>query len=152
MLVKVTNVVGILVLGNNYKQIQVLSLAQRRVCERIAKYKRLMGDFEAHGKLDRAPEFPPFDEELAERVNAGQGLARAELSVLTSYSKIDLKGSLLKSLVLDDDYLTCNMGIAFPALLAERFNDAIHRRHLKHEIASTQIANDLVNYMGITFV
>ncbi|PXC05924.1 NAD-glutamate dehydrogenase, partial [Pseudomonas aeruginosa] len=75
-----------------------------------------------------------------------------ELSVLISYSKIDLKESLLKSLVPDDDYLTRDMETAFPALLAEKFGDAMRRHRLKREIVSTQIANDLVNHMGITFV
>lgn len=111
-----------------------------------------MGDLEARGKLDRALEFLPSDEELAERISAGQGLTRAELSVLISYSKIDLKESLLKSLVPDDDYLTRDMETAFPALLAEKFGDAMRRHRLKREIVSTQIANDLVNHMGITFV
>ncbi|HHW1921600.1 TPA: NAD-glutamate dehydrogenase GdhB [Pseudomonas aeruginosa] len=152
LLVKMTDAVGALVLGNNYKQTQALSLAQRRARERIAEYKRLMGDLEARGKLDRALEFLPSDEELAERISAGQGLTRAELSVLISYSKIDLKESLLKSLVPDDDYLTRDMETAFPALLAEKFGDAMRRHRLKREIVSTQIANDLVNHMGITFV
>ncbi|WP_164173871.1 NAD-glutamate dehydrogenase domain-containing protein, partial [Stenotrophomonas maltophilia] len=67
-------------------------------------------------------------------------------------SKIDLKESLLKSLVPDDDYLTRDMETAFPALLAEKFGDAMRRHRLKREIVSTQIANDLVNHMGITFV
>ena len=70
---EMTDAVGALVLGNNYKQTQALSLAQRRARERIAEYKRLMGDLEARGKLDRALEFLPSDEELAERISAGQG-------------------------------------------------------------------------------
>ncbi|MCE6985209.1 hypothetical protein EI534_49230, partial [Pseudomonas frederiksbergensis] len=76
-----------------------------RAKERIAEYKRLMADLEGRGKLDRAIEFLPTEEQLTERLAAGQGLTRAELSVLISYSKIDLKEQLLKSLVPDDDYL-----------------------------------------------
>ncbi|MCB2825711.1 NAD-glutamate dehydrogenase, partial [Listeria monocytogenes] len=65
LLVKMTDAVGALVLGTNYKQTQALSLAQRRARERMAEYKRRMGDLEARGKLDRALEFLPSDEELA---------------------------------------------------------------------------------------
>ena len=144
--------VGALVLGNNYKQTQALSLAARRARERIAEYKRLMADLEARGKLDRAIEFLPSEEQLAERLAAGQGLTRAELSVLISYSKIDLKEQLLKSLVPDDDYLTRDMETAFPPSLVSKFADSMRRHRLKREIVSTQIANDLVNNMGITFV
>ncbi|MDF9618874.1 NAD-glutamate dehydrogenase [Pseudomonas entomophila] len=152
LLGSMTDEVAGLVLGNNYKQTQALSLAARRARERIAEYKRLMADLEARGKLDRAIEFLPTEEQLAERLAAGQGLTRAELSVLISYSKIDLKEQLLKSLVPDDDYLTRDMETAFPPSLVSKFADSMRRHRLKREIVSTQIANDLVNNMGITFV
>ncbi|MNY32228.1 NAD-specific glutamate dehydrogenase [compost metagenome] len=85
LLGSMTEEVSGLVLGNNYKQTQALSLAARRAKERIAEYKRLMADLESRGKLDRAIEFLPSEEQLAERVAANQGLTRAELSVLISY-------------------------------------------------------------------
>lgn len=152
LLGSMTEEVSGLVLGNNYKQTQALSLAARRAKERIAEYKRLMADLESRGKLDRAIEFLPSEEQLAERVAANQGLTRAELSVLISYSKIDLKEALLKSLVPDDDYLTRDMETAFPSSLVSKFAEPMRRHRLKREIVSTQIANDLVNNMGITFV
>ncbi|UVJ42627.1 NAD-glutamate dehydrogenase [Pseudomonas sp. LS1212] len=152
LLSSMTDEVGGLVLGNNYKQTQALSLAARRAYERIAEYKRLMADLEARGKLDRVIEFLPSEEQLTERLAANHGLTRAELSVLISYSKIDLKEALLKSKVPDDDYLTRDMETAFPPSLVNKFAVAMRRHRLKREIVSTQIANDLVNNMGITFV
>ncbi len=152
LLAEMTDAVGNLVLGNNYKQTQALSLAERRARERIGEYKRLIVALESAGKLDRAMEFLPSDEQLAERIGSGQGLTRPELSVLISYSKIDLKESLLTSLVPDDDYLAREMETAFPPLLTKKFAEAMRRHRLKREIVSTQIANDLVNHMGITFV
>lgn len=152
LLASMTDEVGGLVLGNNYKQTQALSLAARRALPRIAEYKRLMNDLEGRGKLDRAIEFLPAEEAINERIAAGHGLTRAELSVLISYSKIDLKEQLLGSLVPDDDYLTRDMETAFPPTLVSKFSAAMRRHRLKREIVSTQIANDLVNHMGITFV
>lgn len=152
LLASMTDEVGGLVLGNNYKQTQALSLAARRAYARIAEYKRLMNDLEGRGKLDRAIEFLPTEEQLVERVAEGHGLTRPELSVLISYSKIDLKEQLLGSLVPDDDYLTRDMETAFPPTLVSKFSEAMRRHRLKREIVSTQIANDLVNHMGITFV
>jgi glutamate dehydrogenase len=152
LLASMTDEVGNLVLGNNYKQTQALSLAARRAYARIAEYKRLMGDLEGRGKLDRAIEFLPTEEQLNERIAEGHGLTRPELSVLISYSKIDLKEQLLGSLVPDDDYLTRDMETAFPPSLVSKFSEAMRRHRLKREIVSTQIANDLVNHMGITFV
>jgi glutamate dehydrogenase len=67
LLASMTDEVGGLVLGNNYKQTQALSLAARRAYERIAEYKRLMSDLEGRGKLDRAIEFLPTEEQLNER-------------------------------------------------------------------------------------
>ncbi|WP_460992094.1 hypothetical protein, partial [Staphylococcus aureus] len=96
-----TDEVGSLVLGNNYKQTQALSLAARKAFERVAEYKRLMSDLEGRGKLDRAIEYLPTEEQLNERAAAGKGLTRPELSVRISYSNIDLKEALLKSLVPD---------------------------------------------------
>jgi len=152
LLASMTDEVGGLVLGNNYKQTQALSLAARRAYERAAEYKRLMSDLEGRGKLDRAIEYLPTEEQLTERAATGKGLTRPELSVLISYSKIDLKQQLLDSLVPDDDYLTRDMETAFPPTLVSKFADAMRRHRLKREIVSTQIANDLVNHMGITFV
>lgn len=152
LLGSMTEEVGNLVLGNNYKQTQALSLAARRAYERIAEYKRLMADLEARGKLDRLIEFLPSEEQLLERAAANQGLTRAELSVLISYSKIDLKEALLKSAVPDDAYLTRDMETAFPPSLVQKYAEPMRRHRLKREIVSTQIANDLVNNMGITFV
>ncbi|MCQ4324546.1 NAD-glutamate dehydrogenase [Stutzerimonas stutzeri] len=152
LLFEMTDAVAELVLHNNYKQTQALSQAQHRARERGGEYIRLIAALEAAGQLDRNLEFLPSDEALAERANLGQGLSRPELSVLISYSKIELKKALLESRVPDDAYLAREMDSAFPQLLVERFHDAMLQHRLKREIVSTQIANDLVNNMGITFV
>ncbi|TWI53866.1 glutamate dehydrogenase [Pseudomonas duriflava] len=152
LMVEMTDEVGELVVGNNYKQTQALSLAERRARSHLAEYKRVIVDLESRGKLDRALEFLPSDEVLAERASQGIGLTRAELSVLISYAKIDLKEQLLKSSVPDDEYLSRDMHSAFPQRLTEEFGEAMQRHRLKREIVSTQIANDLINNMGITFI
>jgi glutamate dehydrogenase len=152
LLAEMTEAISNLVLGNNYKQTQALSLAQRQASERIGEYKRLIVALEGAGKLDRPMEFLPSDEQLVERIASNQGLTRAELAVLISYSKIDLKESLLDSQVPDDTFLAQEMQTAFPAVLTDKFPEAMAHHRLKREIVSTQIANDLVNHMGITFV
>jgi len=152
LLADMTEAVAELVLHNNYKQTQALSQAQYRAGERGGEYVRLIAALEADGLLDRGLEYLPSDEALAERSNLGKGLTRPELSVLISYSKIQLKDALLHSRVPDDDYLAREMETAFPTLLGERYRDAMRQHRLKREIVSTQIANDLVNNMGIAFV
>jgi glutamate dehydrogenase len=147
LLAEMTDDVAHLVLGSNYRQTQALSLAERRARERTGEYRRLMTDLESRGRLDRALEFLPSDEQLGDR-----SLTRPELAVLVSYSKIDLKQELLASSVLDDDYLVRDMQRAFPQQLVERFGEALGNHRLRREIIATQVANDLVDRMGITFV
>src|SRR5690606_28004701 len=118
--------------------------AERRARERMGEYRRLMSDLESRGRLDRALEFLPSDEQLGDRA-----LTRPELAVLLSYSKIDLKQALLDSSVPDDDYLVRDMQRAFPPQLVERFGEAMRNHRLRREIVATQIANDLVDRMGI---
>lgn len=151
LLMEMTDSVAELVIHDNYKQTQALSQAEHHAHERAGEYKRLIAALEADGLLDRHLEFLPSDEALDERAAQGKGLTRAELSVLISYSKIDLKNALLKSSVPDDAYFAREMETAFPPLLAERFGEAMYRHRLKREIVATQIANDLVNNMGVTF-
>ncbi len=152
LLAEMTEAVAGLVLLDNYKQTQALSLAERRARERLGEYRRLIGALESSGRLDRALEFLPGDDALAERLIHGHGLTRPELAVLISYSKIDLKSALLHSELPDNDYLTRDMQRAFPRMLAERYGAAMRQHRLRREIVSTQVANDLINHMGTTFV
>ncbi|HET8791594.1 MAG TPA: NAD-glutamate dehydrogenase, partial [Modicisalibacter sp.] len=102
--------------------------------------------------LDRELEFLPDDETLLERSNADEGLTLPELSVLISYAKSTLKGDLIASEVPDDPYIQSHLERAFPSVLVERFPNEMYEHRLKREIVATQIANDLVDHMGIVFV
>ncbi|MBL4610364.1 MAG: NAD-glutamate dehydrogenase [Pseudomonas sp.] len=152
LLASMTNDVSALVLANNYKQTQAISLAQRQAVKTMTEYRRYISQMESSGKLSRSLEFIPEDDQLAERTARGQGLTRPELSILISYSKADLKESLVDSDVPEDSYLARELGTAFPAVLEKKYPDALHSHRLRREIISTQLANDLVNHMGITFL
>ena len=152
LLESMTEEVSELVLANNYRQAQAISLAALETREKIEEYKRFIHDLESRGKLDRAIEFLPDDEGLNERMATNAGLTRPELSVLMSYSKSDLKEQLLDSRVPDDDYLAQAVTTAFPATLGKQFDDAIQSHRLRREIVATQVANSIINTMGITFI
>lgn len=152
LLREMTEAVAGLVLDISYRQVQALSLAQRHAHGRLGEFRRLMADLESRGRLDRALEFLPADDELNARVAQGQALTRPELALLLSYSKFDLKESLLHSPLVDDAYLLDELHHAFPAQLVERFPAAMEHHRLRREIVSTRIANDLVDHMGMTFV
>lgn len=147
-----TEAVGQLVLTNNYCQTQAIALAYRDCKERLEEYTRLMRDYEQQGKLNRALEFLPNEETLQDRRNDNLGLTRPELAVLISYTKADLKELLNHESIASDPYISDIAETAFPATLVHDFEEPLKRHRLRKEIIATQLANDMVNYMGITFV
>lgn len=152
MLEEMTDDVASLVLKNNYRQTQAISIASEDAATRLEEYRRLMNTLESEGKLNRALEFLPDDETLSERKLDKKGLTRPELSVLISYVKGDLKQTLIDSTLPDEPLLAGEMYKVFPRALTRQFSSELGEHQLRREIIATQIANDMVNHMGITFV
>jgi glutamate dehydrogenase len=144
--------VAALVLAHNYGQSQSLSLAVREALRRGPEYRALISALEARGVLDRSLEFLPTDEMLLEREQRGRALTRPELAVLACYVKGQLKLDLLAGDVPEDGYLATAIESAFPLVLARRFRAAMYAHTLRRQIVATQLANDAVDFMGITFV
>ena len=151
-LVEMTDEVARLVLRNNYRQVQAISIAQTESLYRMGEYKRYIHELAASGKLDRELEFIPNDEELHERLVNGKGLVRPELATLLSYTKAILKDQLSASPLPDDDYISREIASAFPAVLVDRYRNQIYDHKLRRQIIATEVANGMINYMGITFV
>jgi glutamate dehydrogenase len=152
LLEDMTAAVAELVLDNNYRQVQAISIAEREARQRSGEYRRLIATLENSGKLDRELEFLPSDEELAERRVQGQALTRPELAVLISYSKAILKEELIASDLGKDPHLARAVATAFPAKLTELYPEDVAEHRLRREIMCTQVANDIVNRMGLNFV
>ncbi len=152
LLKSMTGSVTDLVLGNSYHQGQAISLAEQQALLRMGEYRRFIRALENSGTLDRKLEFIPDDEALVERFAQGKGLVRPELSVLISYSKVFLKQELVKTDISEDPYLSRAIESAFPSLLLDRFRDQVYAHRLKTEIIANELANDLVNHVGFTFV
>ena len=68
-----TNEVAALVLRNNYLQSQAISTLEMQSAARLAEYQHLIRSLERTGDLNRALEFLPADDELAERRKRGVG-------------------------------------------------------------------------------
>lgn len=152
MLEEMTDSVSELVLHNNYRQTQSISLSLFRSQRQHAEYQRFMEWLEGSDRLDRALEFLPSDDQLMDRQNRAYPLwTRPELSVLISYSKILLKEQLLEDDLVDEPFLASIINTAFPLTLVSRFEDQLQQHQLRSEIVATQLANDLVNRMGFTF-
>jgi glutamate dehydrogenase len=141
-----------LVLRNNYLQSEAISTLELQARPRMAEFQHLIRSLERSGELNRALEFLPTDDELAERRKAGAGLTRPELAILLAYSKIWLNNHLLDSDVPEDAYLSTELERYFPTPVRRRFARAISRHRLRREIIATATTNSLVNRMGPTFV
>jgi len=152
LLVDMTDDVSELVLNNNYRQTQAISIAHRDALSRTEEYRRLINSMESCGKLNRGLEFLPSDEEITERKSLGKRLTRPELSVLISYVKGDLKEELIDSDLPDNPYLISEINAVFPQQIIKKYKTQLHGHRLRREIISTHVANDMVNHMGISFV
>ncbi len=151
-LAAMTDEVERLVLADNYRQNQAISLMERMSVSRLGSKQHFIRTLEAQGLLDRQIEYLPSDAEFAERKSRGLGLTRPELSILLSYSKIVLFQQLLDSDVPEDPYLSKELRRYFPEPLQEKYAAHMERHRLKREIIATAVTNSMVNRMGATFV
>ncbi|HEY3851571.1 MAG TPA: hypothetical protein VGL87_11400, partial [Steroidobacteraceae bacterium] len=140
-----------LVLRNNYLQGQAISTGEFHSKERLSENASVIRVLERSGDLNRALEFLPSDEEIAERRKAGEGLTRPELAILLSYGKIWLYKALIHSNVPEDPYLSGELIRYFPGPVQRRFASRLKRHRLRREIIATAITNSLINRMGPMF-
>ena len=156
LLAQMTDDVAALVLRDNYLQGEALSVAEARGPASLDRQARLIRELEKAGRLDRALEFLPDDEEIAARAAARtvvrRGLTRPELAVLLAYAKMSLDHELLQSDLPDAPELAAEVRGYFPPALRDRFAAQIAAHPLRREIAATLVANDVVNRAGLTFV
>jgi glutamate dehydrogenase len=152
LLPQMTDDVAAMVLADNYFQTQVLSLTRGLGVAQLDRQARFMRHLEKLGRLDRAIEFLPSDEQIAERKAQGQGLTSPELAVLLAYSKMWLSDELVDSPLPDDPWVASALQRYFPPLLREKFAQTIPRHPLKREIIATHVLNRMVNRVGPTFV
>jgi len=152
LLPEMTDEVAALVLRDNVFQTQVLSVTGRIAPQMLDAQTRFMQFLEKAGRLNRAIEYLPSDEQLAERRAEGLGLTTPERAVLLAYSKIWLYDELLASPLPDDPRLAVTLTRYFPKRLRERFAQWMPRHPLGREIIATYVTNSMLNRVGSTYV
>ena len=152
LLAEMTDDVAALVLRDNYFQTQVLSVTGRIAPKLLDAQQRFVQFLEHEGRLNRAIEYLPADEEFAERRAARQGLASPERAVMLAYSKMWLYDELVASTLPDDPWVASALARYFPGVLAERYAGYMERHPLKREIIATHVTNSMLNRVGSTFV
>jgi glutamate dehydrogenase len=152
LLAKMTDEVAQLVLRDNYLQTQALSVTETEGGAALDPHVRLIRALEKAGRLNRAIEFLPDDEDIQRRQAAGQGLTRPELAVLLAYAKLTLYDQLLPSDLPDEPATVDDLLRYFPTPIREQHRDSVMRHRLRREIVATVVTNSIVNRTGATFV
>jgi len=152
LLAEMTEEVGHLVLADNYYQTQSLSVSGVRGEKLLDSQAAFIRALEKAGKLNRAVEYLPSDDEIAERRAAKSGLTPPERAVLLAYSKMVLSDELVAATLVDDEYVRSALTNYFPTLLQKRYADVMPRHPLKRDIIATVVANTMINRTGSVFV
>ncbi len=152
LLATMTDDVGHLVLRDNYLQSQALSMMEAHGPDRLDEQARLIRHLERLGRLDRAIEFLPTEEHLAERIAKRGVLTRPEAAVVMPYCKLWLFDEIIDSDLPDAAQLDAELIGYFPPALRQGFGAAIHAHRLRREIVATVVANAVVNRVGGTFL
>ena len=152
LLPEMTDDVAALVLRDNVFQSQVLSVTGHIAPQLLDAQARFMQFLEKGGRLNRAIEYLPADEVIAERRAQGLGLTSPERAVVLAYSKIWLYDELLASPLPDDPWVATALSRYFPQALQERFAGYMPRHPLKREIIATYVTNSMLNRVGSTYV
>ena len=152
LLYDMTDEVGELVIEDCYRQTHSLSITGMLSANQLKEQSRFIQEMERCGKLDRALEFIPDDEEISDRLAQGKGLTRPELAVLLAYSKMVLKEDLVHPDITDNPYYNRLLVDAFPKQLRDKYQEQMQQHPLRAEIIATKLANKIGNDMGFNFV
>jgi len=153
LLAEMTDEVAAMVLRDNYDQTGALATARAQAGAMVDVHARYLRTLESESGLDRAIEFLPGDDVLAQRRSAGTGLTSPEFAVLLAYTKLDVSSRLLASDACEDPWFERELAAYFPAPLRDgRFAPALARHPLRREIIATRVTNLLVDRAGTSFI
>ena len=148
LLTQMQSQVAELVLADNFKQNQALTIMTQSSAFTVEIFSRFIEELEEDKLLDRKVEFLPSNTELKRRIASGEKMTRPELSVLLSYSKMSLYKELINSTIADDVYFEQWLLSYFPQEMQDQFKKEILAHHLRREIILTMITNKIVNQLG----
>ena len=153
LLASMSHEVADLVLANNLKQNEAITLTVHQAAANLQMHDRLLKELQRTAGLDPVVEFLPDADELAYRTTAQLGFTRPEIAVLMAYTKIFIKKQLLNSNVPDEAYANISFMSYFPKALQDpKYSQYLQGHRLKRAIIATQISNLIVDGMGINFI
>ena len=152
LLESMTDEVSDIVLSDNYLQTQAISLAEAKAVSDREYHLGLVRALERDGGLNREIEYIPSDEGFAELAANERGLSRPEISTLLAYAKMSLFDIIVDSDLIDEPVLQPELEWGFPSVLRDTYAEELANHRLRREIIATVLANEVVNWAGLTFV
>ncbi|MDO3648254.1 NAD-glutamate dehydrogenase [Nocardia mangyaensis] len=151
LLASMTEEVSDLVLGDNIAQNFLMGLSRSDAAQTLDLHQRTIQALETGHGLDRDLEALPPDTELTRRGSEGRGLTSPELATLMAQVKLAIKADLLAGTLPDDPVFAERLHAYFPTPLRKRFGAAIDGHPLRRQIVATVLANEVVDFGGITY-
>ncbi|NUS43869.1 MAG: NAD-glutamate dehydrogenase, partial [Mycobacteriaceae bacterium] len=157
LLASMTDEVADLVLRDNVDQNVLMGLCRADAVQMLSVHSRLIAELERRRGLDRELEALPSDAEIQRRlaVTGSSGhdgaLTSPELANLMAHVKLSLKAELLAGDLPDNPSFASRLPNYFPTPLRERFAGTIKTHPLRREIVATMLANEMVDFGGITY-
>jgi glutamate dehydrogenase len=148
LLAKMTEEVASLVLHDNFKQTQAITIAEKSHAFTTEMFARQIEQLESEGLLDRKVEFLPNAQELSKLSANNEKLTRPELAILLSYSKMSVYQELLGTKVSQEKFFERYLIEYFPAMMSKDYKEEILTHQLRKEIILTVITNKIVNQLG----
>ncbi len=149
LLEEMTDEVSAIVLEDNRLQALALSIAETGGDDSLASHLRSIERLEEMDALDRRTEGLADHDTLSRRAGDGQGLTRPELAVLLSSAKLVLQDAIEESDLPDDLCMEETLLGCFPGPMQKKFAKQIKEHRLRREIIATEIANRIVNRIGV---
>ncbi|MBX7143838.1 MAG: NAD-glutamate dehydrogenase [Oligoflexia bacterium] len=140
------------VLDHNRGHALVLTLAKDRSIKNLGYFQSLIREMHRLGYVNRHLECLPDEEELRDRIAHRLPMTRPELAVCIAAVKLWVKDGILKSTLPQDPALQDYLMGYFPRAIREKFTNDVLHHPLAANIIAAQVANSLVNMVGITFI
>ena len=151
LLASMTEDVAEHVLKHNYDQTRAITFMESTAARDIDVHSRIMSTMERAGRLDRAVEDLPSNDDMFALRQQRLGLTRPELSVILAYAKLWVFDALVNSAVPDDPVYERELFAYFPEAL-RGFTKPVVSHQLRREIIATRVSNEIMDTCGVAFL
>lgn len=152
LLKEMTDNVAQLVIADNYRQAQILTVLESLGESGLNIFQSLTKTLEGEVNLNPVLEFLPEEDVLERRRARNQGMTRPELAILLAYSKISLHEKIVQSSIPDNPKYLTYLYHYFPKILQDQFEEDMLSHPLKREIIATVLSNEMINRVGPAFL